>query len=73
MQQTLVKQTADALKQYTSHTKNQPRNARIMARHASITLAEEQKVTGGPMAAHLISESRSPRHGLELKASAIES
>ena len=47
MQQTLVKQTADALKQYTSHTRDQHRNARIVARHASIKLAEEQKEASG--------------------------
>ena len=54
MQQTLVKQTADALKQYTSHTRNQPRNARIVARHVSTQLAEEQnQALGGTLAAQL--------------------
>eukprot|EP00891_Asterochloris_glomerata_P001728 jgi/Astpho2/1728/Aster-04151 len=42
MQQTLVKQTGDALKQYAPHSRKQPRNARITARQTSLQLAEQQ-------------------------------
>lgn len=74
MQQTLVKQTGDALKQYTPHSRKQPRNARITARQTSLQLAEQQpQALGGTLDVHLTSVAKRPRQGMDVKAGTTES